>query len=91
MVKTKNPVSDNNGDIILNICMYDVYVGVSNRQLVEVLVEADSSLELPSSNDWVVVVVTAIVSVSRFYVQLPLGLLSPITLSKGMQPQITST
>jgi len=67
-----------------------VCVGVSNRQLVEALVEADSCLELPNRNDWVVVVVTAIVSPSRFYVQLPLGLLSPLALCTGIEPPKTS-
>ncbi len=48
--------------------------------------DADSLLELPCKNDWIVVVVTAIVSATRFYVQIPLGLVSPLVLCKGELP-----
>lgn len=42
--------------------------------------ESAHFLQLPKKNDWVVVVVTAIISSTRFYIQLPLGCRSPLTL-----------
>ena len=60
--------------------------GVSTRQLVGVDVTADNDLELPRRKHWVVVIVTAIVSARKFYVQLPLGLTSPLSVARGALP-----
>ena len=41
--------------------------------------ESDYSIPFPKRSDWIVVIVTAIISSTRFYVQLPLGCKSPIS------------
>lgn len=38
-----------------------------------------STLSLPSVGDWVAVVVTAVVTATRFYIQMPQGARSPFT------------
>lgn len=39
-------------------------------------------MTLPSAGDWVVVLVTAVISPTRFFVQLPLGNRNPFTYSQ---------
>ena len=38
-----------------------------------------STLSLPSVGDWVAVVVTAVITATRFYIQMPQGARSPFT------------
>ena len=38
-----------------------------------------STLTLPSVGDWVSVVVTAVITPTRFYIQMPCGASSPFT------------
>ena len=42
--------------------------------------EIEGFVQMPKKDDWVVVIVTAIISATRFYVQLPLGSVSPLSL-----------
>ena len=56
-----------------------LFAGVSNKQMETVVIESDYSITLPNRNDWIVVIVTAIISSTRFYVQLPLGCRSPVS------------
>lgn len=53
--------------------------GVSNKQMETAVVESDYYMTLPNRNDWIIVIVTAIINSTRFYVQLPLGCKSPIS------------
>lgn len=48
-------------------------------QLEETFAKTTGNLLLPDVRDWVVVIVTAIVSAAKFFVQLPLGAGSPLS------------
>lgn len=48
-------------------------------QLEETFARTMGDLLLPDVGDWVVVIVTAMVSVTKFFVQLPLGAGSPFS------------
>lgn len=54
--------------------------GVSNKQMEKAAMEFDSDMKLPKRKDWVVVIVTAVMSPTRFYIHLPLGCMSPLSL-----------
>ena len=41
---------------------------------------SSSSLKLPVKGDWIVAIATAVMSPTRFYVQLPVGCKSPLSL-----------
>ena len=47
-------------------------------QLEETFAKTAGDLLLPDVRDWVVVIVTAMVSATKFFVQLPLGAGSPL-------------
>ena len=49
-------------------------------QVENATIEDCSVIPLPRRNSWIVVIVTAIVSPTRFYVQLPLGCKSPLSM-----------
>lgn len=53
--------------------LYHLFADVSDKQLEEAYITSDGSLAMPAVGDLVTVVVTAIQSVTKFYVQLPLG------------------
>ena len=48
-------------------------------QLEETFARTTGDLLLPDVRDWVVVIVTAMVSATKFFVQLPLGTVSPFS------------
>ena len=54
-------------------------LGVSDMQLEETFARTTGDLLLPDVRDWVVVIVTAMVSATKFFVQLPLGAGSPFS------------
>ena len=56
--------------------------GVSDHQLEETFTGKTATLCLPSVGDWVVVVATALISVTELFVQLPLGCTDPLQLPK---------
>ena len=56
--------------------------GVSDRQLEETFTGNTSTLCLPSVGDWIVVIVTSLISVTELFVQLPLGCTHPLQLPK---------
>lgn len=45
-------------------------------------VDGMDNIQVPSVGDWISIVVTAVISATQFYVQMPLGSKSPI--STGM-------
>ena len=54
--------------------------GVSNKQVEPATVKTSCYTRLPKQGDWVAAIVTAVVSPTNFYVQLPLGCKSPLSL-----------
>lgn len=88
---------------VVNICIFNkvfdvwsfsvlcviniVFLGVSNKQVERAIVESESSICLPKRKDWVVVIVTAIISPTRFFVQLPLGCKSPLSVDHQEEKQ----
>ena len=50
--------------------------------MVDALVESATSMKMPKISDWIVAIVTAVVSATRFFVQLPLGCISPLSLDR---------
>lgn len=66
----------------LNFILYSFLLGVSNKQMEPAVVNSSSTLRLPRKGAWVVAVVTAVISPTRFYVQLPLGCKSPLAVAK---------
>ena len=63
-------------------CLETSLSGVSDRQLEETFTGQTTTLCLPSAGDWVVVIATALISVTELFVQLPLGCTNPLQLSK---------
>ena len=55
--------------------------GQTDKQLESVYVMDPGPLQLPLVGDWVVVIVTAVVSATKFYLQMPLGAKSPFLTS----------
>lgn len=61
--------------------------GFSNKQVEKAVVEmSEGFVKMPKKGDWVVAIVTAIISATRFYVQLPLGCTSPLSLDDEKLP-----
>ena len=59
--------------------MSHLFAGVSDKQLEEVYTSSDGSLGMPAVGDLVAVVVTAIHSATKFYIQMPMGSRSALT------------
>ena len=56
--------------------------GVDDCQYGEAFTGECVTLSLPSIGDWVVVIVTALISATELFVQLPLGCVHPLHLLK---------
>lgn len=54
----------------------------------EAVVESEGFVKIPKRDDWVVVIVTAIITATRFYVQLPLGCTSPLSLDQCKEEEL---
>lgn len=59
--------------------MSHLFTGVSDKQLEEAYTSSDDSLAMPAVGDLVAVVVTAILSATKFYIQMPVGSTSVLT------------
>jgi len=66
------------------VCVPLSHSGIPDKQLEATYANPSDNLVLPDVGNWVVVVVTAIVSATKFYIQMPLGAKSP--LSAGSVP-----
>ncbi len=67
-----------------------IHVGQRDQQLEAVYIEASSSLKLPDVGAWVIVAVSAVVSATSFYAQLPLGDESRLSAKKAINTGTTS-
>ena len=59
-----------------------VLVGVTDQHYEETFTRESPTRNLPSVGDWVVVIVTALISATEFFIQLPLGCVHPLHLVK---------
>lgn len=50
-------------------------------------VKMENFLVFPRRNSWIVVIVTAVISATRFYVQLPLGCQSPLSIKQDIKKE----
>ena len=66
-------------DLLYNVHYYLLPLGVSDMQLEESFAKTAGDFLLPDVKDWVVVTVTAVVSATKFFVQLPLGARSSLS------------
>ena len=57
--------------------------GVCDKKMEEAFVASESHLALPSVGEWVVVLMTTVITPNRFFIQLPCGLHSPFTLGSS--------
>ena len=67
---------------ITQSCSLFALLGVCDSQLEEAFTGKSTTLCLPSVGDWVVVIATALISVTELFVQLPLGCTHPLRLAK---------
>ena len=55
-------------------------VGITDQHYEEAYTRESSTPNLPSVGDWAVVIVTALISATEFFIQLPLGCVHPLHL-----------
>lgn len=71
------------GKSVWNSASQSLFPELCNKQMEVAVVNSSSVLKLPGEGEWLVAIVTAVVSPTRFYIQLPLGCKSPLALHQS--------